>query len=101
MANYYINGTTLATSSTVFTDSKMTIAAANGFYSDGSGISRQQLSGILQTAQTCPTCATSCGEAVSTVGNEGVYLLNIDAGNSASDVGAIVVRLPQLAYLMG
>jgi len=92
MSTFYINGTTLSNSTAIFTDAALTTCADDGYYKDSSGIARQQTSCVLGPIEPCPSCATSCGEAVSTVGNEGVYLLNIDTGNSASDVGAIVVR---------
>ena len=42
MSTFYINGTTLANSTTVFIDAGLITCAPDGFYSDGSGISREQ-----------------------------------------------------------
>jgi len=40
-ATYYINAETFTEASAVFTDSELTVLAADGFYSD-SNVSRQQ-----------------------------------------------------------
>jgi hypothetical protein len=53
---YYLQGgATLATATGVFTDAELTIAAPNGYYSQTGNV-RQQLSGVLQTLQSCPQC---------------------------------------------
>jgi len=94
MANYYLDGTTLDNSTSVFTDAELTICAADGFYSDGTIV--RELSGCsLLPAQICPSClppAEPCGGSLSASGNQGIYLLNIDTGGTAFDVGAIIVK---------
>lgn len=90
-ATYYLNGPTLGSSTTIYSNSNLTTIAPNGFYSDGV-TSRQQVNGILLPAIICDTCATPCGSAISGSGETGVYLLNLDAGSTVSDVGAIIIR---------
>tara|TARA_R110000744_G_scaffold141020_2_gene252359 strand:- start:787 stop:1716 length:930 start_codon:yes stop_codon:yes gene_type:complete len=93
MAIYYLNGTTLSNSTAVYDNAALTLVSADGFYADGSGISREQVSGILGPIQNCPECLTPCGPTVAPiVGNSGagVYEINFDLGTA---VGAVVIRL--------
>lgn len=93
MAIHYLNGTTLSNSTTVFDDAALTIVSADGFYADGSGISREQVSGILGPIQNCPTCLTDCGLGpITHSSGEGVFLLDMDLGDTASDEGAVIVK---------
>ncbi len=48
--NYYIDAPTLAGATAVFTDVEMTIAAPDGYYSDGTTV-RQQVGGLF--GNTC------------------------------------------------
>lgn len=91
MAIFYLDGTTLLNSQAVFTDQGLTTPAADGFYSDGT-ISREQVSGLLLAAQICGSCGVACGGTLSASASQGVYLLDLDAGGTSSDTGAIVVR---------
>jgi hypothetical protein len=88
---YYLNGPSLGSSTTIYSNSSLTTIAPDGFYSDGV-TSREQVSGVLLPAVTCGSCATPCGGNINGSGNQGIYLLNLDAGNTVSDVGAIIVR---------
>lgn len=54
-STYYLNGSSLATATAVFTDSALTTLASDGYYSDGA-ISRRLLNGVLQDASTCARC---------------------------------------------
>ena len=54
-STYYLNAPSLASATAVFTDSGLTTYAPNGYYSNGV-ISRQQISGVLSPAVTCPAC---------------------------------------------
>lgn len=90
-STYYLNGPSLSSSTTIYSDSSLTTIAPDGFYSDGI-ISREQVSGILLPAIPCGSCATPCGGTINGSGAQGIYLLNLDAGSTASDVGAVVVR---------
>jgi hypothetical protein len=93
---YYINGPSLGSSTAVFLNANLTTVAPNGFYSDGV-ISRQQVSGVLLPQQNCPSCATPCGTAITGSGRQGVYLINLNAGDEVSDVGAIIIRFNPLS----
>lgn len=90
-ATYYLNGPSLGSSTTIYSDSGLTVVAPDGFYSDGV-TSREQVSGVLLPAVTCGSCGTPCGSSISGSGATGIYLLNLEAGSSSSDIGAIIVR---------
>jgi hypothetical protein len=85
---YYLNAPTLLQATAVFYDVELTLYAPDGFYSD-STIAREQVSGHLLAPNACPSCSPSCGGTISVTGNEGVYLMNINTGNST---GAIIIR---------
>lgn len=90
-STYYLNAADLATATAVYLDSALSLIAPDGFYSDGT-ISREQSLGILLTANACPTCGTPCGGSIGGSGGQGIYLVNLDGGSTAGDVGALVVR---------
>lgn len=90
MATYYIDGTTLSNSTTVYSNPEMTICAPDGFYSDGV-IVRELVSCNLLPAQVCPECAEPCGGSIAGSGGQGIYLLNLDTGTTATDIGAIII----------
>ena len=90
-STYYLNAADLATATAVYLDSALALIAPDGFYSDGT-ISREQSLGILLTANACPTCATPCGGNIEGSGGQGIYLVNLDGGSTAGDVGALVIR---------
>ena len=90
-STYYLNAADLATATAVYLDLSLTLIAPDGFYSDGT-ISREQSLGILLAAAPCSTCGTACGGSIGGSGGTGVYLINLDAGSTPSDVGAIVVK---------
>lgn len=54
---FYLDGPTLQTATSVFTDVSLTTLASDGYYSD-QVISRQQLNGLLQGIETCINCAS-------------------------------------------
>ena len=94
MANYFLDGTNLSDSTSVYTDAGLTTCAPDGFYSNGT-IVREQVGCELLPAQICPTCPTPtepCGGNINASGNQGIYLLNVDTGDTPTDVGAIIVR---------
>lgn len=88
---YYLNGPTLGSSTTIFSNSSLTTIAPNGFYSDGV-TSRQQVGGVLLPPSTCNSCGTPCGVPITATGSSGIYLINLDAGSTSSDIGAIILR---------
>ncbi len=89
---FYIDGTTLTSASAVYTDADLTTCAADGFYSDGV-VSREQLNCMLLPEQICETCATPCGDTITGSGTQGIYKLDLFTGDSASDVGAIIIKM--------
>ena len=54
---FYLDGPTLETAKSVFTDVNLTILASDGFYSN-EVISREQVNGLLQGVETCISCAS-------------------------------------------
>jgi hypothetical protein len=96
-ATYYLNGPSLGSSTTIYSNSSLTTIAPDGFYSDGF-ISREQVLGVLLPEVTCGSCATPCGGTIGGSGNQGIYLLNLDAGSTVSDVGAIIVRFDPFSF---
>lgn len=100
---YYLDGSTLSTSTAIYSDSDLTTKAADGFYSDGN-ITREQSSGLLLPSQPCAECEINCGGPVFLSGtgtesspassptiNTGVekYMMNFD---SETGLGAVVIR---------
>ena len=87
LLNYFLDGPTLETSTTVFTDDTLTTAAADGWYSNGTNY-RQQINGILGPVVACPSCATNCGTNLAFNGSNGLYEISYSMG---TDTGAIIV----------
>jgi hypothetical protein len=87
-STYYINGPSLSTAVSVFTDASMTICAADGFYTDGV-IVREMLGCVLLPQQLCPSCAQPCPVPSISGGGQAYYILDVDLGSST---GAIVVQ---------
>ena len=90
-SSYYLNAPSLGSATAIFTDEALSICAADGFYSNGS-IVREQVECVLLPQQTCPTCATPCGETINASGGQGIYLLDLDTGSTGGDIGAVIVR---------
>ncbi len=79
---YYIDAPTFVDATAVYTDSNLSIKAADGYYQSG-GIYRIQTAGLLGVPQTCPTCNTAeCGILPSGwVGSQyGIFDFNIQLG---------------------
>lgn len=90
-SSYYLNAPSLGSATAIFTDDALSICAPNGFYSNGS-IVREQVDCVLLPQQTCPACATPCGETINASGGQGIYLLDLETGTTGGDIGAIIVR---------
>ena len=54
---YYIDTFNFADATAVYTDAALTTFAADGFYQMGGLTARQQVSGILKAAESCPSCS--------------------------------------------
>jgi len=85
---YVVDGSSLGSSTSIYTDASLSTFAADGYYSDGS-IVRELISGILQPQQTCPSCAHPCNTGNITASGDGVFTMDIDLGSSN---GAVVVE---------
>jgi hypothetical protein len=95
---YYIDGSSLETSTGVYLNSQMSVPANDGYYSNGS-ISRRQLGGILLAVQTCPSCLTECGISFSAEPPPRVSLINV---NVLNNVGPIIIKFsPNAIYASG
>jgi hypothetical protein len=88
---FFLDGTSLLDSTTVYINSALTIPASDGYYSDGISI-RQQLSGLLLPAIPCPSCGLPCNTGADFSGDEGEYRMTIDTGTLPANTGAIVIR---------
>ena len=55
LGTYCFDGLNFSQASSLYTNSTLSVLAADGFYSQG-GIVRQQLNGVLLNAQACSTC---------------------------------------------
>jgi len=90
-STYYLDAANLSLATSVYLDLALTMLAPDGFYGDGT-TTRQQSAGILLAAAACSDCGTPCGGNIETSGNAGIYLINLNAGDTPSDVGAIIVN---------
>jgi hypothetical protein len=90
-ATYYLNGPTLSSSTAIYSDSNLTIISPDGFYSDGV-ISREVVGGVLLPPSICNECGTPCSSFINASGSRGVYLINLDAGSTSADIGAVILR---------
>lgn len=88
---YFLDGTSLIDSTSIYTNSELSIFAADGYYSDGLNI-RRLVSGVLEPVQPCPACGSPCGQGISYgSGTQGLYIDQIDMGSLPTNVGAIVI----------
>jgi len=90
---FYINAPLFADATAVFTDEALLILAPDGWYQapvEGVITYRQQLLGELQDETPCE-CPAPCDGSVSADGYNGNYIIDIDTGDTVSDIGAIVV----------
>lgn len=88
MATYYIDTNDFTTATSIWTNSNLTVKAADGFYQQN-GFYRQMSGGELLSSTICPSCSIPCGSTVTANGTQGVYYLNV---NLSSPTGAVIVR---------
>ncbi len=94
LATYYLNGPTLGSSTTIFSNSSLSTVAPNGFYSDGV-TSREQVSGVLLPPVTCDSCTPSVtyncvsGECIDPGDGTGTYSTLIDCENNCEPIACI------------
>ena len=90
---FYIDTSLFSTATSVWTDDALTILAPDGWYQapvEGVITYRQQTGGVLGAVTNCE-CPEPCDGSVSAGGGHGNYIINIDTGDTVSDIGAIVV----------
>lgn len=85
---YYLNSSSFASATAVFTDSALTTLAPDGWFSFG-GIVREQVGGVLQPAIPCPSCFIDCDNQLAHSGDDGIYNVTFNTG---FNVGAIIIR---------
>jgi len=93
---YYLNGSTLSSSTAVFTDSSMVTCAPDGWYSDGS-VSRQQVDCVLLAQQVC-NCEYACPSSKSRQAPpdnqaKGIFEFSYNSGNDDTSTGAIAILI--------
>ncbi len=99
MPTYYLNGSSLATSTAIFTDISLTICAADGWYSDGSIV--RYLSGcLLNASSNCIGCVQEAdtGQVEFEDNNGGKYYsttINIGSTTGAVEVKVKPNKLPK------
>jgi hypothetical protein len=98
---YYLDAPTLAQATAVYTNAALTTCAPNGVYSDGS-ITRIQTSCVLGPAKFCPSCGFACDSNYNEGKiDNGLFRTTIDLGNSAGDIGAVIIKFNATAYPNG
>ena len=88
ISNYYLNGTTLTTSTNIYSDAALTTPAPDGFYSQN-GFYREAVAGVLGTTQACSSCVSSCPINISSLmTSTGLYTVEVEI---TATVGAIII----------
>ena len=89
-STFYLNGDTLSTATTVYSDAALSVLAADGWYQaivNGNSIVRNQVAGVLGSVQLCASCVEDCRDvslppvSVTLTGNS-FYDITYDLGNS-------------------
>ena len=88
---YYMNGTSFATATSLYLDEGLTTCAPDGFYS-WNGVARELIDCVLSPLIDCPDCIQTCGAEPISVWNmaDGIYHTEFTASD---DIGAIVVEV--------
>tara|TARA_R110000787_G_scaffold95268_2_gene198251 strand:+ start:1126 stop:2055 length:930 start_codon:yes stop_codon:yes gene_type:complete len=88
---YYMNGTSFATATSLYLDVDLTTCAPDGFYS-WNGVARELIDCVLSPLIDCPDCIQTCGAEPISVWNmaDGIYNTEFTASDS---VGAVVVEI--------
>jgi len=100
MATYYIDTNDFATATSIWTNSNLTVKAANGFYQKD-GVYRQMSGGELLPVANCPECFFSFGSslvqstsssACSSTITQTYYFDNVDGGvgETEPEIGDLV-----------
>lgn len=89
---YFLDGSSLLDSTSIYLNSLLTIVAPDGWYSDGIN-TRELLGGVLLPSQPCQSCGFGCYFDIGVNSTRGKYVLNIDTGTLPTNIGAIVITL--------
>jgi hypothetical protein len=91
-STYYLDAPSLESATSIFINSELSTCAPDGFFSNGI-ITREQVNCVLLPQQNCPGCSVLCDNTIQLDnGTQAVYLLDVNTGSTASDIGAILVR---------
>ena len=90
-STYYLDSSTLATATAIYTDTNLTTLAADGYYATTPSPTsyRQQIAGALTSAVACTGCAVTCntGNVTISTPSPGVYTMTVDfTGQSSGPV---------------
>ena len=98
LGTYYLNAPSLSSATSVYTNAALTIVGPDGWYSDGS-IVRELVGGVFpNTISPCDFCASDCSPTpVTYLGDKALIYMLKDVGETALDVGAIIVEVEQAA----
>jgi hypothetical protein len=88
MAIYYIDTNDFTTATSIWTNSNLTVKAADGFYQKD-GFYRQMSGGELLSSTICPSCLIPCGETIINSGAQGIYYLSVELGAAT---GAVIIE---------
>lgn len=85
---FYLDGPSLGSATTVYTNADLTSVAADGFFSDGL-TTVKQVSGVIVAVYGCPQCVCET-QTISSTGGAGIYNMDLIAGGGA---GAIIIKM--------
>ena len=89
--NKYIDSSSFSTATAVYDDVNLTIKASDGYYQSNDTY-RYQLNGELGPSFICEQCGIPCGGILNPpLGAQGIYQLELSAGSTPADIGAILI----------
>ena len=90
---YYLNGPSLSSATSVYTDITLTTVAADGWYSDRT-IVRELVGGVFTNVISSCHCAIPCSELpLSIIEPAMLIAATLNVGGTSLDVGAIVIYI--------
>lgn len=96
--NKFIDSSSFATATRVYDDIHLTTVSADGYYQYNSEY-RRQLNGFLGPLTICETCGIPCGGTLNPPGgNQGIYQLELSAGSTSADTGAVLIYFDPKSY---
>jgi hypothetical protein len=92
-STFYLNADSLATATAVYLDFQLLNIAPDGFYGDGT-IVREQVSGVLLSAESCANCPVPCSiDMIETSQLIALYTITYTVGTSTGPI--IIYFRPQ------